>query len=298
MSDQSKENKSKSLPPFINFLNAGLSGICATCVVHPTDVVKNRMQISTQTISIRKTFLHILRNERIINFYDGLSASLVRQSTYTTTRLGVYNQLQDSWRENYTSKPNFFILSTMAAIAGGSGAFIGTPADLALVRMTTDGRLPPDQRRNYKNVVDAFIRVAKEEGIINLWRGSVATMGRAVIVNISQLATYSQTKVLINSELNVSEGFLLHVYSAMVSGLVTSFNSMPFDIAKTRIQNLKDVKKPPTMLKVIINIAKNEGIMALWKGFVPTYCRIGPHTIITFVCNEQFANIYRTHFSK
>lgn len=31
----------------------------------------------------------------------------------------------------------------MAAIAGGSGAFIGTPADLALVRMTTDGRLPP-----------------------------------------------------------------------------------------------------------------------------------------------------------
>lgn len=52
------------------------------------------------------------------------------------------------------------------------------------------------------------------------------------------------------------------------------------------------------MLKVIINIAKNEGIMALWKGFVPTYCRIGPHTIITFVCNEQFANFYRTHFSK
>lgn len=49
-------------------------------------------------------------------------------------------------------------------------------------------------------MVDAFIRVAKEEGIINLWRGSVATMGRAVIVNISQLATYSQTKVLINSE--------------------------------------------------------------------------------------------------
>ncbi|XP_043473943.1 mitochondrial 2-oxoglutarate/malate carrier protein-like [Leptopilina heterotoma] len=298
MADQSKQEKQKSLPPFINFLNAGLSGICATCVVHPTDVVKNRMQISTETVSIKKTFLHILRNERIINFYDGLSASLVRQATYTTTRLGVYNQLQDSWRERYTGKPNFLTLCAMAAIAGGSGAFIGTPADLALVRMTTDGRLPPDQRRNYRNVADAFIRVAKEEGVMNLWRGSVATMGRAVVVNVSQLATYSQTKVLINSKMNVPEGFLLHIYSAMISGLVTSFNSMPFDIAKTRIQNLKDVKKPPTIIKVMLNIAKTEGIMALWKGFVPTYCRIGPHTIITFVCNEQFAKFYKTYVSK
>lgn len=54
-----------------------------------------------------------------------------------------------------------------------------------------------EQRRNYKNVFNAFARIAKEEGITTLWRGSVATMGRAVIVNISQLATYSQAKFLI-----------------------------------------------------------------------------------------------------
>lgn len=30
----------------------------------------------------------------------------------------------------------------MAATAGASGAFIGTPAEVVLVRMTSDGRLP------------------------------------------------------------------------------------------------------------------------------------------------------------
>jgi len=30
----------------------------------------------------------------------------------------------------------------MAGTAGAVGAFVGTPADVALVRMTTDGRLP------------------------------------------------------------------------------------------------------------------------------------------------------------
>lgn len=57
-----------------------------------------------------------------------------------------------------------------------------------------------EQRRNYKNVVDAFIRIFREEGMLTLWRGTVATMERAVVVNVSQLATYSQVKYLIASE--------------------------------------------------------------------------------------------------
>lgn len=31
----------------------------------------------------------------------------------------------------------------MGGIAGSCGAFIGTPAEVALIRMTSDGRLPP-----------------------------------------------------------------------------------------------------------------------------------------------------------
>lgn len=133
-------------------------------------------------------------------------------------------------------KPNFGMLSLMAGTAGAIGAFVGTPAEVALVRMSADGRLPPgiiiiyhlivflyfnisfhsflisatirnfdiifytEQRRNYKNVFNAFTRISREEGVTTLWRGSVATMGRAVVVNVSQLATYSQTKFLISSK--------------------------------------------------------------------------------------------------
>lgn len=57
-----------------------------------------------------------------------------------------------------------------------------------------------EQRRNYKNVFNAFKRISREEGVTTLWRGSVATMGRAVVVNVSQLATYSQAKFLISSK--------------------------------------------------------------------------------------------------
>ena len=42
----------------------------------------------------------------------------------------------------------------------------------------------------------------------------------------------------------------------MISGLVTTIASMPVDIAKTRLQNMKyiDGEKPSLLLSIIINI--------------------------------------------
>ena len=44
------------------------------------------------------------------------------------------------------------------------GALVGNPADLTLVRMQADGRLPHNQRRNYRHAGDAVYRIAREEG--------------------------------------------------------------------------------------------------------------------------------------
>ncbi|XP_053990057.1 mitochondrial 2-oxoglutarate/malate carrier protein-like [Hylaeus volcanicus] len=132
----------KPLPLLFTFINAGLSGMAATCVVHPMDVIKNRIQVQKEKASIGSTIASIYKSEGLLKFYSGLSAGLVRQATYTTVRLGIYNQLQEQWKHRYTGKPNFGVLSLMAGTAGAVGAFVGTPAEVALVRMTADGRLP------------------------------------------------------------------------------------------------------------------------------------------------------------
>lgn len=55
-------------------------------------------------------------------------------------------------------QPSFPTKILIGMIAGGIGAFIGTPAEVALIRMTADGRLPPEKKRNYKNVFNALAR--------------------------------------------------------------------------------------------------------------------------------------------
>ena len=39
-----------------------------------------------------------------------------------------------------------------------------------MVRMQADGKLPVDQRRGYKNVLDGLIRMTREEGVFSMFR--------------------------------------------------------------------------------------------------------------------------------
>lgn len=75
----------------------------ATCFVQPLDLVKNRMQLSGAGGGAKeyKTSFHaikgIMQKEGIIGMYSGLSAGLLRQATYTTTRLGIYTWLFENF---------------------------------------------------------------------------------------------------------------------------------------------------------------------------------------------------------
>ena len=88
------------------------------------------------------------------------------------------------------------------------------------------------------------------------------------------------------------QGNLANFISAMMSGLITVTCSMPVDIAKTRIQNMKvDGYGRPEYsgaTDVMMKIARREGVRSLWKGFVPAYLRQGPHTVLTLMFFDQF----------
>lgn len=77
--------------------------------------------------------------------------------------------------------------------AGAIGATVGSPADLALIRMQADTLLPAAERRNYKNAFHALIRISSDEGVLALWKGAGPTVVRAMALNMGMLASYDQS---------------------------------------------------------------------------------------------------------
>ncbi|KAF0980685.1 hypothetical protein FDP41_013168 [Naegleria fowleri] len=286
-----KPPNARTLSHSQNFYFGGLSGMMATCVVQPIDLIKTRMQLARARPSVIGTLSTIIKEEGAKRLYKGLDAALFRQITYTTTRLGVFNTLQDYLTKTDATtgkktQPNFAMKILTGMFAGGVGALVGNPAEVCLIRLTSG-------KYNYRHVGEALVRIIKEEGIARLWRGTTPTVTRAVILNAAQLSCYSQAKEMILKYNIMKDGLGCHIASSLISGFMCTVVSIPVDLAKTRLQSMK--VDPVTLkpeysgsLDVITRVAKNEGVLSLWKGFTPYFLRLGPHTVLTFVFLEQF----------
>lgn len=293
-----EKQKPKTIPNPIKFAFGGLAGCGATCFVQPLDLVKNRMQMSAkgEFNSSFHCIRTIIAKEGLTALYTGLSAGLLRQCTYTTTRLGVFNTLMDNKKGPNGEQPGLFYKAIFGLTAGAIGSVVGTPAEVCLIRMSSDGRLPVAERRGYTSVGNALTRIVREEGVLTLWKGVGPTVGRAMVLNMAQLASYAQFKDIFKKQLSFEDGIKLHFCASMCSGFISTVASMPVDIVKTRVQNMAPLADGTMPYKgasdCFLQIVKNEGVLALWKGFLPYYFRLGPHTVLTFVFLEQLNKAY------
>jgi len=280
------------LPVWTNFVIAAAGGTSGWMFVHPFDVLKVRLQINeSKSISPLKAMAGIFREEGIRGLYSGLSAAVTRQCTYTTLRMGLYDTFRNKLSPG-TAKSNLPLWKKLVCGlgSGATAASMCCPVEVALVRMQADGSVPVDQRRGYRNVVDAIFRVAREEGVATLWRGVGPTVVRGMVVSATQLGTYDQAKEVLEEAAGLS-GVPLHLSSSLVSGFVYCVASLPLDICKTRMQNQKPVNGvlPYTSIpQTLVKIPTQEGVLALWKGFPPYFARGGGHTIGMFVFVEQY----------
>ncbi|GAA0144035.1 secondary carrier transporter [Lithospermum erythrorhizon] len=317
------------------FVEGGIASIIAGCSTHPLDLIKVRMQLQGEActataptvlrpamvfhpghahvahnIHIPATLppppprvgpinvgVKIIQQEGVAALFSGVSATVLRQTLYSTTRMGLYDILKKKWTDPRTN--NFPLMHKIAAglIAGGIGAAVGNPADVAMVRMQADGRLPLAQRRNYKSVVDAITQMSKSEGIASLWRGSSLTVNRAMLVTASQLASYDQIKEIILEKGIMKDGLGTHVTASFAAGFVAAVVSNPVDVIKTRVMNMKVEPEmaPPYngALDCALKSIRAEGPMALYKGFIPTISRQGPFTVVLFVTLEQVRKLFK-----
>lgn len=104
--------------------------------------------------------------------------------------------------------------------AGAIGATIGSPADLALIRMQADATLPVAQRRNYTNAFHALYRIVADEGVLALWKGAGPTVVRAMALNMGMLASYDQSVEFFKDTLKFSE-------TTTVLGMLISIHCFP-----------------------------------------------------------------------
>ncbi|KAI1504786.1 mitochondrial carrier domain-containing protein [Biscogniauxia marginata] len=287
------------------FINGGVSGMIATTVIQPVDMIKVRLQLAGEGVATGpkptpiSVTREILAQGKVLDLYTGLSAGLLRQAVYTTARLGFF----DTFMKRLTTRAKekgtnigFAERAGAGLLAGGLAAFIGNPADLALIRMQSDGLKPVAQRQNYKSVVDAMTSIVRSEGITALWAGASPTVVRAMALNLGQLAFFSEAKAQLKTRTTWSTKTQTLTASA-IAGFFASFLSLPFDFVKTRLQKQQrgpDGKLPyRSMVDCFAKVARQEGLLRFYRGFGTYYVRIAPHAMVTLIVVDYLGFLTR-----
>lgn len=121
--------------PILRMALAGVASICAGSFTHPVDTVKVRLQKEGEIKTDIRKYRNIIRGTYVIYheegfraLYKGLSASISREATYSTLRLGLYEPFKHliSKEENAPLYAKFFA----GLMSGSTGALVANPCDL------------------------------------------------------------------------------------------------------------------------------------------------------------------------
>ncbi|XP_045458401.1 mitochondrial uncoupling protein Bmcp [Melitaea cinxia] len=286
------------------FIYGGLASIVAEFGTFPIDTTKTRLQIQGQKIDPRHVelrytgmvdcFVKTSQQEGIKALYCGIWPAVLRQATYGTIKFGTYYSLKNALakrRADGGSKEHLPTNTFCAAFAGGLSSAIANPTDVLKVRMQVG-----DEKRN---LVRCFAEMWAVEGVRGLWRGAAPTAQRAALIAAVELPAYDGCKRRLLPALG--DAPLNHLLSSLLASLGSAVASTPLDVVRTRLMNQKKLKDSVAKsndniykgtIDCFVRTVRNEGFPALYKGFVPTWLRMGPWNIIFFITYEQLKQFY------
>jgi len=309
MADSSTKSSSSIAKLAEPFICGGSAATMASCVIHPIDLAKVRLQLHGQMHptapkpSFPALLSEMVRKDGVGSIYKGIDAAIGRQMVYGTARIGLHRAISDRMLEWNEGKPISFGLKAASGMLSGSIAVcIGTPFDIALVRLQADSMSPVDQRRNYKHVGDALVRTAKEEGFGALYKGLFPNILRGMSMNVGMMACYDQAKEMVakatGDEMKNGPNIKTKIGSALIAGFTAAAFSLPFDLIKSRLMNQTPdsvTKKLPYsgVLDCAKKIMMKEGPLGFWGGFTAYYGRCAPHSMIILLSIETITSAYR-----
>ena len=287
-----------------------VSAACvAEVVTYPLDLVKTRLQMQGEGVRALgegryrgtvRTLLGVVREEGVTRLWQGVTPGMARHVVYSGLRMNLYDLLRRERRSRVETEMGLLDRAVMGMVAGGLAQAVASPADLIKVRMQMEGRrrlqgLPS----RVTTIRAALLQALREGGLTSLWKGAGPNVQRAALVNLGDLTTYDQTKTALVGQGWAPTSWLTHGLSSLVAGLAAATLGTPADVIKARVMNQPvDHRGRGTSytgsLHCLLTAVRTEGVLSLYKGFIPCWLRMAPWSMtfwLTFEKMRIFANI-------
>jgi solute carrier family 25 2-oxodicarboxylate transporter 21 len=250
---------------------------------YPLDVVKTRVQLQTGTGTgadhyngMLDCFKKIIKNEGFSRLYRGISAPILMEAPKRAVKFASNDGWGKFYRNAFGQKEQTQALSVLTgASAGATEAFVVVPFELVKIRLQDKA-----SAGKYNGMFDVVNKIVKQEGILAMYNGLESTLWRHILWNAGYFGCIFQVKSLLPKAETEQGKVMTNLISGAIGGTIGTCLNTPMDVVKSRIQNTTKVPgvapKYNWAWPALATVAREEGLGALYKGFVPKVLRLGP----------------------
>ena len=277
----------KPLPFIYQFASGAIAGVSEILVMYPLDVVKTRQQLDSTNAynGTIRCLKKIVKEEGFSRLYKGISAPILMEAPKRATKFAA----NDEWGKFYRG---FFGVSTMnqslavltGATAGATESFVVVPFELIKIKLQ-------DRTSKFNGMGDVLKHIIKTDGVFGLYKGLESTMWRHVMWNAGYFGLIHQVRTLMPKPKSAYEKTLIDLTCGTIGGTFGTVLNTPFDVVKSRIQ--AGSTRYRWTLPSLLTVAKEEGFVALYKGFIPKVLRLGPGGGILLVVFTSCMDFFR-----
>jgi len=164
-------------------------------------------------------------------------------------------------------------------IAGGVSAAISKTAVAPIERVklllqVQHASKQIEESKRYKGIIDAFVRIPKEQGIVSYWRGNLANVIRYFPTQALNFAFKDKYKQIFLGGVDKNTQFWRYFVGNLASGGAAGATSLcfvyPLDFARTRLA--ADIGKSGArqfngLGDCLVKVFKSDGLIGLYRGF-------------------------------
>jgi Mitochondrial carrier protein len=126
------------------------------------------------------------------------------------------------------------------------------------------------------------------QGISGFYRGVEVNIARACILNATKMGVYDLTKGYVTEYTGWSRKDVRVAFSsAFVAGFFMTCTVSPADNLRTRLMNQPTDKKIYNgFVDCAVKTVRNDGVLSLWRGFIPIWARFAPQATLQLLTIE------------
>ena len=275
--------------PLVSLIAGGFAGGVECAVTYPFEFAKTRVQLKESHSSTPPTknpftvIRKVIEREGPRALYKGCSTLIVGTVAKDSLRFISFDTIKEQFKdpETGTLSP---LRNLGAGIASGivASTFAVTPSERIKTALIDDAR----EQKVFKGAWDATKTLIRQDGVMAVYRGYVATTMKQASTTAVRLGTYNILKDFERVR-DIKQTTAVTFANGAVAGTVVVFATQPFDCVKTRAQSVKGAG----VVEAFTSIISDFGVKGLWRG---STMRLGRTVLaggILFSVYEQVAAI-------